>query len=65
MQSSAFHWVMNHDRMFSNLAAVMRRGAQLAAQCGGAGNLDRVGNALKAMGHDWPGTKNYITARRA
>jgi hypothetical protein len=51
--------------MFSNLAAVMRRGAQLAAQCGGAGNLDRVGNALKAMGHDWPGTKNYIRARRA
>jgi trans-aconitate 2-methyltransferase len=47
--------------MFGNLAAVMLPGAQLAAQCGGAGNVSRVASALKAMGYDWTDTKNYAT----
>jgi trans-aconitate 2-methyltransferase len=61
LSTATFHWVMDHDRMFGNLAAVMLPGAQLAAQCGGAGNVSRVANALKAMGYDWTDTKNYAT----
>ena len=61
LSTATFHWVMDHDRMFRNLAAVMRPGAQMSAQCGGAGNVSRVADALKAMGYDWSDTKNYAT----
>jgi trans-aconitate 2-methyltransferase len=52
--TATFHWVPDHDALFANLAAVMRRGAQLVAQCGGQGNLDSVGGALGIRGGDWP-----------
>jgi trans-aconitate 2-methyltransferase len=61
LSTATFHWVMDHDRLFANLAAVMRAGAQLVAQCGGAGNVSRVGGALRAMGYDWSDTKNFST----
>jgi trans-aconitate 2-methyltransferase len=40
--SAVFHWVMNHDLLFQRLAAVLRPGGAIAAQCGGAGNIDRL-----------------------
>jgi trans-aconitate 2-methyltransferase len=53
--TATFHWVPDHDALFRNLAAVIRPGGQLVAQCGGAGNLDSVGQALEAWGLRWPG----------
>jgi trans-aconitate 2-methyltransferase len=38
--SAVFHWVADHDLLFRRLAAVLRPGGQLAAQCGGSGNID-------------------------
>ena len=52
--TATFHWVPDHDALFRNLAAVIRPGGQLVAQCGGAGNLDSVGAALEARGLRWP-----------
>jgi trans-aconitate 2-methyltransferase len=52
--TATFHWVPDHDALFANLAAVMRPGAQLVAQCGGQGNLDSVGRALEIRGRGWP-----------
>lgn len=50
LSTATFHWVRDHDALFANLAAVMRRGAQLAAQCGGAGNVDSVMRVLGELG---------------
>jgi trans-aconitate 2-methyltransferase len=50
LSTATFHWVRDQDALFANLAAVMRSGAQLAAQCGGAGNVETVMAALRRLG---------------
>jgi trans-aconitate 2-methyltransferase len=40
--SAVFHWVLDHDALFGALRGVLRPGGKLAAQCGGAGNIDRL-----------------------
>jgi trans-aconitate 2-methyltransferase len=62
LSTATFHWVPDHDRLFANLAAVLRAGGQLAAQCGGWGNLERVNAAAeRAAGIDLVATKVYPT----
>lgn len=39
LSTATFHWVQDHDALFANLAAVLRPGGRLVAQCGGAGNV--------------------------
>ncbi|MGZ4131823.1 MAG: class I SAM-dependent methyltransferase, partial [Actinomycetota bacterium] len=46
LSTATFHWIPDHDRLFANLAAVLKPGGQLAAQCGGAGNIANVAEAL-------------------
>ena len=43
--TATFHWLPDHAALFRNLAAVLRAGGPLVAQCGGAGNLTSV-NAI-------------------
>lgn len=40
--SAVFHWVLDHDLLFRRLRTVLRPGGAIAAQCGGAGNIDRL-----------------------
>lgn len=40
--SAVFHWVLDHDALFRALRAALRPGGRFAAQCGGAGNIDRL-----------------------
>ena len=40
--SAVFHWVLDHDALFRRLAAALTPGGRLAAQNGGAGNIDRL-----------------------
>jgi trans-aconitate 2-methyltransferase len=40
--SAVFHWVLDHDLLFRRLEAVLRPGGAIAAQCGGAGNINRL-----------------------
>lgn len=40
VSSAVFHWIRDHDRLFAHLRACMKDGARLAAQCGGAGNIN-------------------------
>jgi trans-aconitate 2-methyltransferase len=62
LSTATFHWVPDHDRLFANLAAVLRTGGQLAAQCGGWGNLERVNAAAeRAAGIDLAATKTYAS----
>ncbi len=59
--SATFHWVTDHSRLFSNLAAVLRSGGQLVAQCGAAGNIDGVILAVRSLGVERAGTWHYAT----
>jgi len=40
--SAVFHWIAAHDLLFRRLHAVLQPGGRLAAQCGGAGNIERL-----------------------
>jgi trans-aconitate 2-methyltransferase len=42
VSTSTFHWVLDHDALFANLAAALRPGGSLTAECGGKGNLRNV-----------------------
>lgn len=62
LSTATFHWIPDHEALFANLAAVLRPGGQLAAQCGGAGNIASVEGALRSMGEDFRGRKHFATA---
>jgi trans-aconitate 2-methyltransferase len=40
--TATFHWIEDHDHLFRSLAKALRPGGRIAAQCGGAGNIERV-----------------------
>jgi trans-aconitate 2-methyltransferase len=61
LSTATFHWVADHEALFRNLGAVLRPGGQLAAQCGGAGNLDTVVTALRDVGADPFSVKVFAT----
>ena len=61
--TAVFHWVPDHDALFANLAAVLRPGGALVAQCGGAGNVASVMAAAAALGRPLPPDNiNFATA---
>jgi trans-aconitate 2-methyltransferase len=53
--NATFHWVTDHDALFRTLAAAMRPGARIVAQCGGEGNIASITEALRQVGDDWTG----------
>jgi len=61
LSTATFHWVLDHDRLFANLAAVMRPGAVLAAQCGAAGNIANLVEAVRSTGTERAGQWCYAT----
>lgn len=61
LSTATFHWVPDHDALFRNLAAVLRPGGRLVAQCGGAGNVARVQAALATIGDGWLGPAHFET----
>ena len=64
LSTATFHWVLDHDALFRNLAAGMRPDAHLVAQCGGEGNIASIEAALHDMGEDFAGRKHYAGAER-
>lgn len=46
--TATFHWVRDHDALFSRLAAAVVPGARLVAQCGGAGNVEELVRAIRS-----------------
>ena len=59
--NATFHWVLDHDALFANLAAVMRPGARLVAQCGAEGNVANVMRAVREAGDDWEGAVYFAS----
>lgn len=62
LSTATFHWVSDHDALFRNLSDALRPGGQLAAQCGGEGNLAKVERALRDIGASGFEDKTYATA---
>jgi trans-aconitate 2-methyltransferase len=61
LSTATFHWVTDHDNLFSNLHDVLRPGGQLVAQCGGEGNIATVIEAVKSLGVERAGTWLYAS----
>lgn len=62
--TATFHWIADHPRLFRRIAATLRPGGRLVAQCGGGPNLARLLRRLADLAAtpayapsfgDWPG----------
>jgi trans-aconitate 2-methyltransferase len=49
LSTATFHWVPDHGALFRHLAAVLRPGGRLVAQCGGKGNISRFVAAVATL----------------
>jgi trans-aconitate 2-methyltransferase len=54
--------VPDHDALFANLAAVLRPGGWLVAQCGGAGNIADLLEAARAVDPGFETIAHFETA---
>lgn len=70
LSTATFHWIADHDALFATLRRVLRPGGRLVAQCGGAGNVEAVHAAARAVGErapyaehlaGWQGPWNFST----
>lgn len=59
LSTATFHWIPEHDALFTNLAAVLRPGGLLVAQCGGAGNIASIQRVLATIGDGWLGPVHF------
>ena len=49
VSTAAFHWVLDHERLFRGLFQSLRSGGWLQAQCGGGANLARLRERMAAL----------------
>lgn len=49
LSTATFHWIPDHDRLFTSIRDALRPGGRLAAQCGGSGNVSRLLAAADAV----------------
>ncbi|HZO06310.1 MAG TPA: methyltransferase domain-containing protein, partial [Solirubrobacterales bacterium] len=54
VSSAVFHWIKDHDELFRRMRACLKPGGRLAAQCGGAGNIDGFRRAGKTVAEREP-----------
>jgi trans-aconitate 2-methyltransferase len=47
--TATFHWIADHERLFSRTFALLRPGGRLVAQCGGEGNVASHARAIVAV----------------
>jgi len=52
VSTAALHWVPDHVLLWRRLAAALRPAGVLEAQCGGAGNIDRVRVVIEAVAEE-------------
>ncbi len=66
--TATFHWIADHERLFAAIFASLRPGGWLVAQCGGAGNIERILTHASAVSREpplhlylagWPGPWNF------
>lgn len=61
--SAVFHWISDHDALFSRLHAALLPGGRLVAQCGGAGNVDRFHEVASEVAARAPYAEHFANWR--
>jgi len=65
LSTATFHWIKDHERLFARMYDALRPGGKLSAQCGGAGNVANVQQAIDAVDHPalrgWDGPWNFAS----
>jgi trans-aconitate 2-methyltransferase len=61
LSTATFHWILDHDALFANLAAILRPGGRLVAQCGGLGNIASIQDVLATIGDGWQGRVQFAS----
>ncbi len=60
LSTATFHWIADHERLFTRLRAALREGGRLLAQCGGEGNIDILrGKAREVLANE-PYARHFI-----
>jgi trans-aconitate 2-methyltransferase len=54
VSTAAFHWVLDHPRLFAGLHRALRPGGWLQAQCGGGPNLARLRERVSKLAQTAP-----------
>lgn len=49
VSTAAFHWVLDHDRLFRGMHRALRPGGRLLAQCGGGPNIAHLRERMAAL----------------
>lgn len=49
LSTATFHWIRDHNKLFTQLAKALKPGGQLVAQCGGATNIAGVMAAIEEV----------------
>jgi trans-aconitate 2-methyltransferase len=57
--NATFHWVPDHDALFTALHRNLKAGGRLVAQCGGHGNIESVRIAAEAVMAQEPFTAHF------
>ena len=52
--NAVFHWIADHDALFTRLHTALRPGGRLVAQCGGRGNVARLHRAATEVASEEP-----------
>ena len=50
--TATFHWILDHERLFTRLHAALRPNGRLDAQCGGEGNAAEVARVVDSLSGD-------------
>ena len=61
LSTATFHWVLDHDALFANLATVLRPDGWLVAQCGGFGNVATLLQVAKEIHPGFRRLHNFQT----
>jgi trans-aconitate 2-methyltransferase len=70
LSTATFHWIADHDRLFTRLRENLVPGGRLAAQCGGQGNVAELEAAARKVGErepfapalaGWPGPWTFAS----
>jgi trans-aconitate 2-methyltransferase len=52
--NATFHWIPDHEALFSSLHSVLRPGGRLVAQCGAEGNVQAFGDVVERVADEAP-----------
>ena len=57
--NAVFHWIGDHDLLFSRLHGALKPGGRLVAQCGGSGNVASLAAAIQHVSRRHPFDEHF------